>query len=247
MATSAYSLNKLLAAIYRYPNKDERFTFAVAYTLGLERPEMELDVVRYLYRLVKQVKADIEALPADEEKKKIARRYIAPFNGLDNFSQVHMTVETARRNFLKPEHLVGLTHLDGDFSGLMQFQDISDEAKALSQSFHDIRQEVADSNIDPMLKAVLLRRLSQMIAALDHYYFFREDGLAEITQGLMGTIVLSSVKEQDLEAKGILRKAGTKLMQLISVVGGTNKFLSNANGVMQNGSALLETFKSMGE
>lgn len=245
MVTSAHALNKLLSAIYRHPKLNDRFTVALAETLGLEGADAEPEAVRHLFLLVKQVRADIEVLPVDENAKKLAQGYINAFSGLDSFSQVSMNVDQAKKHFLKPDNLVGLTNLDMAFSGIVQFNDISEEAKGLAQTFRDSRQEVADSTIDPVLKEVLLRRLSQIIAALEHYYFFREDGLAEIMQGLVGTLVLSN--KQDHEAAGILKKVASTLWRLASTATKTNKFLGDANGTVQNGLALLDTFKSMGE
>ncbi|WP_181247686.1 hypothetical protein [Cereibacter changlensis] len=211
--------------------------------LGLSGPDAEFLVVEQVYRLLRQIKLDIDAAELDDAARKTVDTNLSRFSGLENLTQYHYTIEQARAKFLSADSLVGLSTIDHELSGRVEFIDISREAKELANSFRSIRDEVDTSGIKPELKVVLLKRLSQIIAALENYYFFREDELADITAGLVGSLVLS--RPTDKESVAIYERVAGVLGKLISAVGGTNKFLASADGALKNGHALAETLQSL--
>lgn len=240
MVTTAYALNKLLAVAHRHPVKEARFLAVLTAHLGLSGPDAEMLTVEQVYRLVKQIRLDIDAAELGEASRKAADTNLSRFSGLENLTQYHYTIEQAKTKFLSAESLVGLSAIDHELSGKVEFADIGREAKTLADSFRSIRDEVNESGIKSEIKVVLLRRLSQIIAALEHYYLFREETLADITAGLVGTLLISNA--DDKRNQSLYAKVAGVLSQLVKATDGGNKFLTNANSAIENGTALLDKF-----
>ncbi|MEM8647889.1 MAG: hypothetical protein AAGF86_16300, partial [Pseudomonadota bacterium] len=138
MTTSTQALNQLLAVASKHRDPQTLFVAAVAEHLGLDGPDAEPQAVTYLYRLVKRIRDDIESLPLEESAKSQARSYVTPFSGLESFAHIHLNIQNAKNNFLKPDNMVGLVNLHMAMSGHVEFIDLDKNTKALAAKFRDL-------------------------------------------------------------------------------------------------------------
>jgi len=191
MTTSALSLYQLLTAARSHKPLTDRFLTVLADHLELGEPDSEAQVVRLLTNLIISAESDIEKLPIEDTMKAHLRRHIAQFNGIKNFSQIHLDIKNAQASFLKPEHLNGLTDLHLALTGHIEFRLLGKDAKNLAEKFRDLNGEILGADLPPDLKRIVLKRTGQIASILEHYYAFGGQSLREELEGLVGAIVVN--------------------------------------------------------
>lgn len=196
MFTSAQALNQILSAASQHNKPKDNFIKVVAKQVGLTGPDAEPEIIRRLYLLVNEIKADIDGLPLDDAAKAHARAFVNPFEGLVKFSHVHMNIEQAKQHFLKPQNLVGLTTLHMILSGHTRREDLDDDTKNLSEEFRKLQDEILKASLPNDIKDILIKRTIQIVSILEHYYFFGPKALTEQLQALVGAMVVNPPGEE---------------------------------------------------
>ena len=196
MTTSALALLETLSAVAERKNPKGRFRTALAECLGLEGEEGELQAVLYLYKLTARVRDDIEVAEINSDNKRKLKGYLTAFNGILSLSQMTQTIGKLKETLLKPDHLTQLTWIHMALDGKVNRYDGNSEVKDLISSIDEIREAVADSSLPSDLKKALLRRLTELRSAVDHFRFYGIEGLEDTLSMLVGEVLTKYTQEQ---------------------------------------------------
>lgn len=239
MTTSALSLYQLLAVTRSNKTPTDKFLTVLADNLELTDPDAEAQVVQLLVNLILNTEADIEKLPVADDMKAHLRRHVAPFKGISNFSQIHFDVKNARANFLKPEHLNGLTDLHLALTGHIERPTVGKDAKELAARFNRIREEILDADLPESMKLVLLKRTGQIASILEHFYAFGAQALQEELEGLVGAMVVNPPTNDLKNGSLIKRLAGLSVAGLV-VLTTVDASLEKTVSIAENANKLIE-------
>jgi len=236
MTTSAQALNEVLSHIQKRAVPNEQFLTSVASFLQIPGPDAEAKAALVITRALARVKSDVEDLPLGEAEKKQLNSYLNSFNGITSFSHLHMDVNTARSNFLKADHLVGLMNVHMALSGHIQRPALSLEYKKIASDARELAEQVAQCTMPEGAKYALAMRLSQVATALDHYELFGVRALETDIETLLGSIAFHSDAENNDKDGGFLKRA------LTLAVGAAN-LLKAADGSFGSALALAQNTK----
>ena len=190
MTTSALAFQQLLQVVSSRAKNNESFLVALSNVLGLAGPESKLEALAVLSRLLGQVRKDLEDLDLDEKSKVHLKAFLAPFGGIESFSQVHMNVDNAKKNFLRPDYLVGLVNVHVALAGrISRFED-REAAEHLAGQIKDALDAIRDSTFDPAIKDLLTKRLLEIMNILYNLQYFGTEKLSRELDALAGAIVL---------------------------------------------------------
>lgn len=178
MQTSALSLQQILAVASSAPNKQANFLQVLADHLKLQGPDAKTQVISILLSKLSQIKEDIGTLPIDDKMKNHLNNQLSPFSGILNLSHIHMNIDNAKNNFLKGDHLIGLTNVHLALTGHVSRDNIErEEAESLAESFRSLAVKIKNERLPESLKHSILKRTLKMASILDHYYAFGPDDL----------------------------------------------------------------------
>jgi hypothetical protein len=243
MMTSALALSQILSLVSSQ-SSNVRFLEATATCLGMEGPDVEMDVLYHLVRLTNQLETDILSLKLDDKTTVALRKEAAPFSGIPKLTQVHLTVEQAKNNFLNPTHLVGLLRLHAAFAHAQPIPELSADAVPLIKDFKSALEQLQKSNVPDELKETLSVHLRFIISSLENYYFFSSRQIDQSLATLVGTIVLSpdAVKEHSKEMNPIISAVG----KLLTAFTSTGKYTAIGRKLADDGKALLDVVNQFG-
>ncbi len=206
MTTSAQALNEVLAVISKRASSNERFMAAVAKHLGIEGDLAEPEAAKYLYSIFIQIEKEIENLELEPSERKLLVDNLAKFNGFKTMAFGHLTVEHAKRNFLKDENLVGLTFVHFALNGIANLSTLPNDAKELAQDARDLAGSIASSSLPIRVKKILSERILQVSAALDHYSFVGPEAMERQLEGLLGALALNADSAESEEDRTLLQR-----------------------------------------
>lgn len=239
MTTSALSLYQLLAIAKPNVRQKDRFLTVLADHLELSEPDAEARVAHLLINLLVSVETDVEKLPIADEMKSHLRHHLAPFKGISNLSQLHLDVQNAKLNFLKPEHLNGLTDLHLALTGHIERPTVGKDAKELAAQFNSIREEILVADLPESVKRVLLKRTGQIASTLEHFYAFGAQALQEELEGLVGAMVVNPPTNDPKNGSLIKRLAGLSIAGLV-VLTTVDASLEKTVSITENANKLIE-------
>jgi hypothetical protein len=233
MITSALALSEVFTAITMKRGSQVRFLSVAADVLGLTSEDREAEALLYISRAIKNVQKDIESLPFPEDQKNLLRNQISVFLPIVDFSHAHLTLDQAVGNSLSDRHLVGLMHVNMALHGKTRAIEFSSEAKSLAQDFRDLREDVSSSDLPDRAKDLIIHRINQISAVLDHLAFFGVNDLERELASLAGAIIFQ---------KPVISRAtpslGKKLIALltagIKVAETTNKSIDQSQAAIEN-------------
>jgi len=232
MMTSALALSQVLTMIVMHRGSGDRFLSVAADKLGLSSEDREAEALLYLSRSIRNVRKDIDSLPFAEDQKELLRNQIAVFSPIADFSHAHLVVDQAKVNSLTDRNLVGLTHIHMALSGFARFPEINQTNKELASEFRELRDEVASSDVPDYVKKLILDRINQIAAILDHLAFFGVRDLEKELESLAGSLVVNKPAIAE-NSPGV----GQKVLLLLSK---GFKFADTVNKSVDVGQASLE-------
>lgn len=191
----------------------------------------------YLSRAIKKVQADIESLPFPEDQKDFLRKQISVFLPIADFSHAALTVDQALGNSLADKNLVGLMHIDTILYGKTQAVEFNSEATSLAKDFREMREAVLSSDLPDRAKSVLINRINQIAAVLDHLAFFGVSDLEKELANLTGALVF--------QKETISRSSPTLGKRILSLVNKGMKVAETANKSIDQTQSALENGKEV--
>ena len=243
MITSAQALNQLLASISREGSTSERFVSVAARHLKLEGEDAEVRALSAIHDLLRRIRSEIEALPFDEQTKKQARSYLAPFEHLLNFAHFHLDMSNAMQNFLKPGNLVGLVNLHMALFGKSNALQPTKEFYEIASEMREYILEVNTLNLPSHVKKLIHRRLEQIASTLENSFFYGGERIQEELEALAGTVALNVVSADD-QSSAILRKLSSSILKTLRVLGLADQGLGIAIGLVEKTKELGSIFDS---
>jgi hypothetical protein len=244
MITSAQSLGEVFTAITMKRGSPERFLSVAADVLGLKSEDREAEALLYLSRSIKRVERDIESLPFEENQKNLLRNQISVFFPIADFSHAHLSVDQALGNSLSDKNLVGLMHINMALHGKAPAIEFNPDAKVLAEQFRATREDVSSSDLPQSAKALLINRINQIAAVLDHLAFFGVDDLEKELANLAGSLLLQN-KVISQKSPGIGKRILSLLGVGIKVVETANKTFDQSNAAVENGTKAYEMIEKM--
>lgn len=246
MTTSAQALNQILTAASSHRPFEDRFLSVVALQLGLECDRPEVEAIDLLLRLLLRIEADIEEIPASQDEKERAHKYLVPFGGLKNFSHVYMSIKQAKDNFLKAENLIGLVHLHMIISKHKKDFDIDSETKRYADDIRQLRSEILEIGLPLSVQKIVSARLAQVAAMLDTFYAFGADALQTEIEAIVGKIILHPPAKDTAQSDTIKKVFGT-LFAVLNGIKAADAGVGSAISITQKGYALLKLLSSSDE
>lgn len=243
MITSALSLYKIFSAAAASKNGKEKFITVVATYLELEAEDVEVEALRVIRRLLRQVEADIESLELEEDMKVRLRGHVKPFRVFNNFIQLNSDIDSARKNFLQPAHLNGLTNLHLELMGKIERPLLDAKADELAQQFSDIRDEVLGAELPDSVKLAIVKRTDQIAAILRHYYAFGSRYLQDEIHGLVGALVVHR-GEVTGKTQGLYGRLATLAAAGIGLLYAVDEGLTHTVSIVDNSSKIIELLDS---
>ncbi|SFQ36677.1 hypothetical protein SAMN05421853_104203 [Roseivivax halotolerans] len=240
MTTSAEQLNFILSQVSGQKNRvKERVLTITADLLEISGDERELFALSRLQKLIRETKSGIEQLPFEEAQKKQLRGYIAPFSGIENFTQSHATLETAKNNFLKPENLVNLTNIHFALAGRVEKATLPSEASELAEEFRSLKGKLPSTSIPDNIKKLIAVRIDQSIAILENSQLFDPEDLQLEIEALTGSVVVNGAASttEDRKFFGWVAKA---CVGALAFLGGTDLALGRLLSIHENANKFIE-------
>lgn len=244
MITSARALNEVFTAITIKRGSPQRFLSVAADFLGLESEDREAEALLYLSRMIRKVQSDIETLPFPEDHMNLLRSQISIFLPIADFSHAYLTVDQALGSTLADRNLVGLMHIDMALYGKTQSVEFNPDAKILAEDFREMRVDVLSSDLPDRAKSVLINRINQIAAVLDHLAFFGVSDLETELANLTGALVFQ--KETISRSSPTLGKRFLSLLTKgFEVAERANKSIDQTQSALENGKEVYAMIKGM--
>jgi hypothetical protein len=244
MITSALALSEVFTAITMKRGSSKRFLSVAAEVLGLESEDCEAEALLYLSRTIKRVQADIETLPFPEDQKNLLRNQISVFLPIADFSHAHLTVDQALGNSLADKNLVGLMHINMALHGKTRAVEFDPEAKNLAEDFRVMREDVLSSDLPDRAKSMLISRINQIAAVLDHLAFFGVEDLERELANLAGALVFQK-PAISRTSPGLGKRFLSLLTQGVKVAETANKSIDQTQAVLENGREVYAMIEGM--
>ena len=192
MTTYALELSQLLAVANRHTVKTDKFLDVISEHLGFIGPQSRTMSTELLVKLVNGIEYQIEELPHDEGVKQVARKQLSPFKGIQDFSQIHLNIDNAKRNFLNSDHLVGLTNLHMALSGHFNQPNFPSDAKKLAEKFRSMEKEIPQTELPEEAIRAIQERIQQITVLLENANAFGPEKIKREIEALMGAIFVNA-------------------------------------------------------
>jgi len=243
MTTSAQQLSFVLSKINIRQRLKDRFLTVVADLLDIEGADRELVVLSRLHALVKETKADIDKLEYDQHLQKQLYSYINPFSGLENFSHVHLTIEGASKNFLKPENIVNLNNIHFALDGKINRQPAPPNTEEAVTKFRSLKEDLANIDIPLDIRRNIAQRIDHIVLILENAALFGAEDLRYETEALVGAIVLNAPRTGN-DTAGFWQKAAKAASLALTALGWSDNAVKKVLSIAGNTMKLLEHLPS---
>ena len=129
-------------------------------------------------------------------------------------------------------------------SGYVREPEVDQNAKALAEEFRELRDEIATSTLPDDVRTLILSRINQISAVLDHIAFFGVMDLERELSSLAGALLIN--KPKIAEKSGSL---GQKMLHLLSkglgIVATANKSVDEGQATFENGKEIYSLLENM--
>jgi hypothetical protein len=244
MMTSALALSQIFTQITMDHGRSKRFLSVAADALALSGEDREAEALLYISRSIRRVRADIESLPFPDEQKSLLISQISVFSPIADFSHASLSLEQALGNSLAAKNLVGLTHIHMALSGFVREPEVNQTIRELAQEFRDTRDEVMSSRLPDNIKKLMLVRINQIAAVLDHFSFFGVDDLEKELANLAGSLIFEKPVLSE-ESPNL----GQKLLRLVTrglkVIETANKSVDQGQTAVENGKEIYKMLEGL--
>jgi hypothetical protein len=237
MMTSAQSLLEIFTLATMKGNLPDRFLSVAAEVIGLTSEDREAEALLLIARAIRRVKTDIEGLNFPEEQKQLLRDKINVFNPLLSFEHSHFNNAQMRENCLNSGNLIGLTFIHMSLAGFRRLAELDRGAQGLADEFRTIREDLSMSNLPESLKEVIILRLNQIAAALDHFAFFGTHRIEQEFASLVGELLVRKVDITKSD-KGVIQRILKLLQRAAGAVKTANDVVSQGQMAVENGTEL---------
>jgi len=231
MSTSALALIELLTMVSQQVPRSVTVPKAISTYLQLDDRD-DFEAVTTAHKLLARVWSDVNNLPHGKNELDHIKSFLNPFNGLLNFSQFYLTVEQATQNYLTPANINALLNVHLALIAYAPSIDIDNATKGLADQFRSIREELKDADVPVQLKDVLMRRITQIISALEHYSIFGGRELKGEIEALLGKIAVhhtTSTAGAKHVYKRILKASALVLSGVVAANHGIDEFKELVN------------------
>ncbi|SMX43307.1 hypothetical protein [Maliponia aquimaris] len=238
MTTSAQQLNFILSKVLSTNRPKERFLTVAADALDISGDDRELIILNRLFELVSLTEKEIELLGYDESLKKQLRNYLNPFKGLKSFAHVHLTLDGAKSNFLRPENVVNLTNIHFALDGKYEQSKLDFDTTEFVDRFRALKKDLLSSGLPTEILQNVARRLDHIISMLEHAHFFGTQNLKLETEALVGAIVLNAPKSEGKQSE-FWGKTATAARFLLAALGWSDSVAEKVVSLAESGKKLI--------
>jgi hypothetical protein len=187
---------------------------------------------QFCRKIVAAVQADISLLPIDDVKKAHLNKIVTPFTPFLTLNNIHISIKSAKDNFLKAENLVGLMTVHFALTGHI-VHNVPDRTSA-----ETLAEAVQNEDLPESVKRVFLKRIWKMSSILDHYSAFGPAELQDELDGLVGALVINH--KIGLTAFKIFKSIAAATVSGYVLLQGVDSSLQAATSIENQIHALLE-------